>query len=237
VLLRTGSVTDGMAPVRRAPLGLLVRPTGVVRTESVNPFSFGNARDDGLAACWARIVDGFDSPELMAWDRRLGVMGDFARQDVVPYLDDDVPAEQPVTTSEARAATLAAPLPAKARAREPGPYATVEQALAHARELGLARGYRLGAVRLSGDHVRIRATGAITRLNATSRAVLDACSPGCAGDAVEALAAAYPSEPRERIEHDVRRTIRSLAARGILRPALAVGDAPATAEGTVDLPY
>jgi MoaA/NifB/PqqE/SkfB family radical SAM enzyme len=237
VILRTGSLTDGMAPTRRTPLGLLVRPTGIVRTESVNPFSFGNAGTDGLAACWARIVEGFDSPELMAWDRKLGVMGDFAKQDVVPYLDEDVPAEQPATTREARAATLAAPLPAKSRAREPGPYATVEGALAHARELGLARGYRLGAVRLSGDHVRVRATGAITRLNATSRAVLEACSPGCAGDAVDALVAAHPSEPRSRIERDVRRTIRSLATRAILRPALAAGDAPATAEGTVDLPY
>jgi hypothetical protein len=47
----------------------------------------------------------------------------------------------------------------------------------------------------------------------------------------------YPNEPRARIERDVRQTVRSLAARGILRPALATGDTPATADGTVDLPY
>jgi AdoMet-dependent heme synthase len=236
VIMRTGSVSDGMAPTRATPLGLLVRPTGAVRIESVNPFAFGNARRDGLAACWERIVTGFDAPELMQWDRRMGVMGDYARQDVVPYLDEDVPAGQPTTTKAARAAALAAPVPAKSRAREPGPYATIEGAHEHARERGLARAYRQGAVRISGEHVRIPATGSISRLNATALTVLGACSPGTAGDAVAALATAYPAEPRERIERDVQQAIRSLLARGILRPALAAGDAPATAEGTVDLP-
>jgi MoaA/NifB/PqqE/SkfB family radical SAM enzyme len=237
VIVRTGSLTDGMAPTRRTPLGLLVRPTGAVRIESVNPFSFGNARRDGLAACWARIAAGFDSPELMEWDRKLGVMGDYAKQDVVPYLDDDVPAEQPMTTEAARAAALAAPVPAKSTSRQPGPYATVAGAHARARELGLQRAYRRGAIRVSGHHVRIPVSGSISRLNATAVRVLEACSPGTAGDAVHALAAAYAAEPVERIERDVRETIRSLVARGILRPALAAGDAPATAEGTVDLPY
>ena len=142
---------DGDGADAQTPLGLLVRPTGAVRIESVNPFSFGNARRDGLAACWERIVEGFDAPAADGVGPRLGVMGDFAKQDVVPYLDDDVPADEPTTTAAARAAALAAPLPAKAKAREPGPYATVEGALAHARELGLARGYRRGAVRISGD--------------------------------------------------------------------------------------
>jgi MoaA/NifB/PqqE/SkfB family radical SAM enzyme len=237
VLLRTGSVDGGLAPTRQTPLGLLVRPSGAVRTESVNPFSFGNARRDGLVACWQRIVDGFDAPALLEWDRRLGVMGDYAKQDVVPYLDDDVPADHPTTTAAARAAALAAPLPAKAKSRDPGPHATVEGALAHAREAGLARGYRRGAVRVSGSHVRIPATGAISRLNETAVAVLEACSPGTAADALDALAASYPHQPRERLERDVRGVIRELLNRGILRPALAAGDAPATTEGTVDLPY
>ena len=237
VLLRAGSVGDGLAPTRQTPLSLLVRPSGAVRTESANPFSFGNAQRDGLAACWQRIVEGFDAPALLEWDRRLGVLGDYAKQDVIPYLDDDVPADHPATTAAARAAALAAPLPAKSSAREPGPYVTVEGALAHARELGLARAYRRGAVRLSGRHVRVPATGAISRLNETAVAALDACSPGTAADAVDALAAAYPDEPRERLERDVRRSITELLSRGILRPALATGDAPATAEGTVDLPY
>jgi MoaA/NifB/PqqE/SkfB family radical SAM enzyme len=237
VVVRTGSVEDGMAPTRRAPLGLLVRPTGAVRTESVNPFTFGNARRDGLAACWQRIVEGFDAPELLAWDRSLGVMGDYANADVVPYLDEDVPADAPALSAGARAATLAAPLPAKTLAREPGPYAEPVAALGHAGEIGLAREYRRGAIRVSGTHVRILATGAIVRLNTTALAVLDACSPGTPGDAVAALLAAHPAEPRARIEHDVRETVRSLAVRGILRPALAPGDAPSLAEGTVDLPY
>jgi len=97
--------------------------------------------------------------------------------------------------------------------------------------------YRRGAVRSSGEHVRIPATGAIARLNRTAVAVLEACSPGTPVDAGQALVAAYPGESRDRIERDVRQTIRSLATRGILRPALAAGDAPATADGTVDLPY
>jgi len=237
VLLRTGSVAEGLAPAREAPLGMLVRPTGAVRIESISPFSFGNAARDGLAACWRQIVDGFDSPALLEWDRRLGVMGDLARQDLVPYLDDDVPADRPRTSAAARAAVLAAPLPAKAAAGDSGPYASVAGAHARARELGLSRGYRRGAIRVSGEHVRIPATGAITRLNTAALAVLDACSPGTAGDAVARLASAHPSEPCERIERDVRQTIRSLAARGILRPALAAGDVPSTADGTVDLPY
>jgi pyruvate-formate lyase-activating enzyme len=237
VIMRTGSLGDGMAPTRRTPLGLLVRPSGAVRIESVNPFAFGHARRDGLAGCWDRIVAGFDAPELMAWDRRMGVMGDYAKQDVVPYLDEDVPAERPSTTQAARAAALAAPVPAKSKAREPGPYADVAGALAHGRELGFARAYRSGAVRVSGEHVRVLATGTISRLNSTAAAVLGACSPGKAGDATAALVAAYPAESPDRIERDVRQAIRSLAARAILRPALAQGDAPATAEGTVDLPY
>jgi hypothetical protein len=237
VIMRTGSLGDGMAPTRRTPLGLLVRPSGAVRIESVNPFSFGHACRDGLAHCWARIVEGFDSPELMAWDRKMGVMGDYAKQDVVPYLDEDVPAERPTTTEAARAAALVAPIPAKTKAREPGPYATVAGALAHARERGLGQAYRRGAIRVSGEHVRVLATGSISRLNVTAVAVLNACSPGTTADAIAALAAAYPAEPAERIERDVRETIRSLTARAILRPALAAGDALATAEGTVDLPY
>jgi hypothetical protein len=226
-----------MEATRRTPLGLLVRPTGAVRIESVNPFAFGNARRDGLLACWERIVEGFDAPELLAWDRKLGVMGDYAKVPVVPYLDDDVPADRPSTTDAAHAAALAAPVPAKSTAREPGPYATVAGAHARGRELGRSRRYRRGAIRVSGEHVRIPATGTISRLNRTAAAVLEACSPGTAGDAVDALAASSPAEPRERIERDVRLTIRSLCARGILRPALAAGDAPATADGTVDLPY
>jgi MoaA/NifB/PqqE/SkfB family radical SAM enzyme len=237
VLIRTGSLTDGMAATRRTPLGLLVRPTGAVRIESVNPFAFGNARRDGLLACWERIVEDFDAPELMAWDRKLGVMGDYAKAPVVPYLDDDVPADSPSTTAAAHAAALAAPIPAKSQAREPGPYAQVEGAHAHARKLGRRRRYRRGAVRMSGEHVRIPATGTISHLNSTALAVLEACSPGSPGDAVDTLVARYPNEPRARIERDVRQTVRSLAARGILRPALAAGDTPATADGTVDLPY
>src|SRR5262249_35720879 len=153
----------------------------------------------GLLACWQRIVEGFDAPELLAWDRKLGVMGDYAKQDVVPYLDDDVPADRPMTSAAARAATLAAPIPEKASPREPGPYATIAGAPGHGHELGDARGYRRGAVRVSGEHIRIPATGVISRLNVTALAVLDACSPGTVGDAIETLAAAHPTEPRDRI--------------------------------------
>src|SRR5262249_19729181 len=142
-----------------------------------------------------------------------------------------------MTSAAARAATLAAPIPEKASSREPGPYATIAGALRHGHELGDARGYRRGAVRVSGEHIRIPATGVISRLNVTALAVLDACSPGTVGGAIETLAAAHPTEPRDRIDRDVRRTIRSLAARGILRPALAIGDDPSTADGTPDLPY
>ena len=173
----------------------------------------------------------------MKWDRRMGVMGDYAKQDVVPYLDEDVPAERPTTTEAARAAALAAPVPAKSKAREPGPYATVDGALAHAREIGLGRAFRRGAVRVNGEHVRIPATGSISRLNATAVAILDACSPGTPADAVRALASAYPSEPHDRIEHDVAETI----ARCALAASCARPWPPATprrtAEGTPDLPY
>ena len=200
VLLRTGSLTDGMAPTRRTPLGLLVRPTGAVRIESVNPFAFGNARRDGLAACWSRIVEGFDCARADGVGPQAGRDGRLRQAGRRPVPGRRRARRRVTTTEAARAAALAAPLPAKSKAREPGPYASVEGAVAHARELGLARGYRRGAVRVSGEHVRIPATGAISGLNATALAVLEACSPGTAGDAVEALAAAYPAEPRERIE-------------------------------------
>ncbi len=54
-------------PGRAAPGSFLVRPNGDVRPDSLRPFTFGNAIDDGVEACWAAIREGWDDERINRW--------------------------------------------------------------------------------------------------------------------------------------------------------------------------
>ena len=51
---------------REAPGSYLVRPNGDVRPDSMRPFTFGNAVEDGVAACWEAICEGWDDERINA---------------------------------------------------------------------------------------------------------------------------------------------------------------------------
>jgi MoaA/NifB/PqqE/SkfB family radical SAM enzyme len=93
---REGSVTvrpatlAGVAMLEDVPpLALLVRPNGAVWIESVQPFSFGNVRDEPLASCWARIRDGWPRPEAVEWSNSIDASGRPPAAHV-PYLDEEL---------------------------------------------------------------------------------------------------------------------------------------------------
>lgn len=89
-----------------APATMLVRPSGAVLTDSLHPFAFGHAVEEGLHACWQRVIDGWRDPRVSTWAGSLRHHRDIPRSGVVPYLDDEVwldaPAASP-TASRARA--------------------------------------------------------------------------------------------------------------------------------------
>lgn len=238
VMVQPGTST-GLA-VRQAPAALLVRPDGRVRMDSMHPFAFGDAVGDGLDACWMRIREGWEAPEIRDWAGALHSGADLPRSGVVPYLDDEVDlspagASRPVRPRRdpadvARAA--AQPLPAPAPPRDDLP---LPAALAAARgeilALALARRHRLGPVRWSGGRrdrwVRRTDTGAVLRLNATAIAAMDVLATGSGGEAVEALAARHPGVPQERLVDDVVAIMRRLRDAGVLVPERARGPVPA----------
>jgi MoaA/NifB/PqqE/SkfB family radical SAM enzyme len=76
---------------RIAPGSYLVRPNGDVRPDSMRPFTFGNALEDGVAACWEAIRMGWDDERINRWAGSLKRPEDLARSDLVAYLDDEIP--------------------------------------------------------------------------------------------------------------------------------------------------
>jgi MoaA/NifB/PqqE/SkfB family radical SAM enzyme len=231
-----------------APRALLVRPGGAVRIDSLHPFAFGHALDDGLEECWRRITTGWRQPEISEWARSISSSRSLPDAEVVPYLDEDpyLPANadsQPPArrslhrrrrsrSSRERAARQ--PLPKRVRRSDSnqGPEGDLEQARRSVRELALSRPYRLGAVRFSGGserHVRRLEGGDVVRLNGTGGLVMDALADGTAADAVERLAARHPDVDRSRLERDALGLVRSLVARRVVIPAPTAADAGGSA--------
>ena len=224
-----GDVTFSVAPPqvlpeldRRAPAAMLVRPDGSVLIDSVHPFSFGTI-DDGLPTVWKRINAGTRGGPVSEWRRDAKAGRALADAPLVAYRDE--PAEVAGSRPEA----------APGRPRRGGslmtePPAVAPDDLAEARAvvegLALARRHRLEDVRWTGSpagerYVRVKARRRTVSINATTGVVMDACGPGTAADAVEALAARHPSVPRERIVHDALAAVRRLTALGALAPARA----------------
>jgi hypothetical protein len=207
----------------RAPASLLVRPSGAVLIDSLHPFAFGHV-DDGLETCWRRIRRDWRHPDISAWAHGISSSRKLADAAVVPYAD-----EPPVVGG------AASPRPDHEGARRPRlprrSARSVDPApgpgdLAAAREyvLGaaLSRRYQLAALRWSGDAdgervVRVIQSGHVCRLNRTAGVLMDRLAPGSPAEAVSELAARHPEIQPDRIVRDTIRTVRWLAARGVVR--------------------
>jgi MoaA/NifB/PqqE/SkfB family radical SAM enzyme len=199
------------------PSFMLVRPNGAVMAGTVSPFCFGNALTDGLAECWRGIERDWNHPRVREWRDPILRGSPLSDGPVVMYRDDEVSVDQPLV---AQVGSSPPELPAPAAStRAPGA-GDLETARAHVRSLVLARRYRLGDVRWShradgSRYVRLP-SGRITVLNPSAVVVMDACAPGSAGAARDALAGLYREASNERVTEDAIRAVQGLARRGVL---------------------
>src|SRR5689334_4212809 len=88
--LQPGTATSLALQGQIAPGSFLVRPNGDVRPDSIRPFTFGNAIEQGVAACWEALRSGWNDERIMRWARAMGAAEDLPRSGLVPYLDDEV---------------------------------------------------------------------------------------------------------------------------------------------------
>lgn len=223
------------------PGSMLVRPDGRVRIDSVVPFAFGHALEDGLSACWERIRERWLDPSIDTWVDSIGSTPGLTSADVVPYLDDEVELGASAPSGAERRVALELPVAQPVSPPSPAdPQAELAEARDRVRELALSRRYRLGPVRSTGGaaHRFVRRTdiGTVTRLNATASIVMDGLEGSTAGDAVGDVAVDHPEVDRVRVEDDVLGLVRTLTERGLVVPAMAGAPANASAESTPDLP-
>jgi MoaA/NifB/PqqE/SkfB family radical SAM enzyme len=239
---------------RAAPGSYLVRPNGDVRPDSLRPFTFGNAIEEGVASCWEAIREGWDDERINRWAQAMKGPDDLAKSDLVAYLDDEVsmvdgepgPPRRngggsggsgptpPGGTSSARAAKVPEPTPPKAV--EPGE--DLAEARAKVRELALARRYRHMPLRASGSprqrFVRLVGDGSYLRLNESGGLVMAVLDGGTLADAASVLRARYEIDG-ERAEDDAIAAARDLQRRHVVLAADASAPFPVEA-GTTDLP-
>ncbi len=213
-----------------APASLLVRPSGRVIVDAIHPFAFGHV-DDGLAACWERIVAGWRAPEIEAWARGISSVGGLANASVVPYVEPEplLGSAGGVWARGLRRGREAPPPPrlprrmADSTTPAPAP-GDIDAARKHVMSLGLARRYRAAPMRCSGSPdgervVRLTESGRMCRLNAGAWTVLEMLQYRTVGDAAAAISARHPDAEREHVLVDTLRTARWLAARGVVRSA------------------
>ena len=235
--LRPGTPGEIAFQGERPPASMLVRPNGAVRTDSLRPFSYGNAARDGVAACWEQIRERWRNERVQAWADSIKGSDDFGRSELVPYLDEEVDVSD--GGAEGAGGGRDAPVPAPAPLPETDPAADLEQAAARIRELALARRYRLNPVRAGGGGgeriVRRAADGKYLRLNRSAAVAMDALDGGCVADAAAQLRVAAGA-PASAAEDDAMRAVRDLVSGGIAAPAGAVGVLPPQGPGTSDLP-
>jgi hypothetical protein len=217
-----------------------VRPNGEVRTDSLRPFSFGNAATDGVEECWRRIRTGWRDERIEAWAGSLRTGKDLAAADVVPYLDDEVRIGQTAMREPKLDDPRSAPLPAPAPLEEKAPEVDRREAGELISNVAGARRYRLAPVKVSiGGGTRIVrriGDGRYLRLNASGGTVLDALAGGTSEEAASALVERFGVAP-DRARDDVARAIRDLLQHGVIVPAGASHRKVPTMEpGTSDLP-
>lgn len=227
-----------------APAALLVRPDGRVRIDSMHPFTFGHALEDGLEECWQRIREDWQAPEIEEWAAGISSTSGLSEAGLVPYLDEEadlgVPVPMARSAEQRERATSQKVLKPVAPRPPDDPAAASREAREHVRALGLSRRYRHGAVRAShgagGRVARRLSDGGMVRLNDTGATAFDAFDGGTPADAVERLLTEHPGIARERIEDDVLAVARRLTLTGVILPALARGPVQDARASVPDLP-
>jgi MoaA/NifB/PqqE/SkfB family radical SAM enzyme len=221
---------------RQAPGSYLVRPNGDVRPDSIRPFTFGNAIDDGVEACWERIRDGWDDERINRWANSMKSSADLPKSDLVAYLDDEVPIAGAKQANGGGG--RAAPVPEKTPPKAADPSTDAQEARAEVSELAMGRRYRQAPLRWSGSpqqrFVRLVADGRYLRLNESGAVVMDALDGGSVADAARALSDRY-GIGAERARQDAIAATRDLVNRRVVLPADAREAFPVEA-GTTDLP-
>jgi MoaA/NifB/PqqE/SkfB family radical SAM enzyme len=225
VLLQPGNAGVLAIHDQAAPASMLVRPTGAVMTDSLHPFTFGNAAEDGLEACWRQVRERWSDPQISRWAGSLRRSSDLASASVVPYLHDEIPVGTGGTQLPTSASHASDPVPEKAQPKDDSgdPAANLDRAREHVRRLALDRRYRLGPARVGGGegdfYVRQTESGQVVRLNGTAALMLEELDDATPAEAVGRLAERFSGLERTRLEADVLDTGRSLARQGILVPA------------------
>jgi hypothetical protein len=201
---------------------MLVRPSGAVLTDSLHPFSFGNAAEEGLEECWRRVIEHWQDPQISRWAGSLRKSRDLADASVIPYLNDEIPVGGDESAS---ASHITDPVPERSEPRDDSgdPAENLARARSQVGELALSRRYRLGAARLGGGpdehYVRQVESGRVVKLNATAAMMLQELTESTPAEAVSRLAERYEGVERSQLEADVLATGRSLVGEGILVPA------------------
>jgi hypothetical protein len=222
---------------RVAPGSYLVRPNGDVRPDSIRPFTFGNAIEEGVEACWQRIRDGWNDERINRWADSMKNSSDLAKSDLVAYLDQEVPVAG-ATKGPPRSGGRQAPVPQKTPPKDRDPATDAEEAREEVVQLAMARRYRHAPLRWSGGlkqrFVRLVADGRYLRLNESGGVVMDALDGGSLADAATALGERYELSD-ERAQADAVAATRDLVLKRVVMPASAREAFPAEA-GTTDLP-
>ena len=235
IVLQPGTGGSVTLQGREAPGSYLVRPNGDVRPDSMRPFTFGNAIEDGVAACWESIGKDWDDERINSWADSLKRPGDLAQSDLVAYLDDEVPiAGGSGTGGSGREAKL----PERTAPKPVDPVIELREAQETVRGLAEARRYHHTPLRWTGSprqrFVRLAGDGTYLRLNESGSVVMDALDGGTLADASSALRARYGIDAQHARE-DAEATTRELLRRGVVMPADASNAFPVE-PGTSDLP-
>ena len=239
IRVRPGNAEGIAHQGRQAPASMLVRPNGDVRTDSLRPFSFGNAAREGVESCWEAIRAGWRDPRIEGWAGSLRGPRDLADADLVSYLDEEVHLEPGGEESEASTSGRELPVPQPA----PLPPIDPETDLAQAREkvlaLALARRYRQLPLKFNEDanrrFIRRPVDGGYLVVNGSSAAALDAFEDGTLADAAAALQARYGIDS-SRAAEDANAALRALVRHRIVVPAGAPDNVPGGQSPTSDLP-
>ncbi len=221
---------------REAPGSYLVRPNGDVRPDSLRPFTFGNALEDGVATCWERIREGWSDDRINRWAGSLRSSADMPKSDLIAYLDDEVDLS-PDGKGE-RGSGREAPVPAPTPPKEVDPAEDLAAARAKVHDLSLTRRYRNAPLRSSGSSgrrvVRLVGDGSYLRLNESGAVVMDSLAGGTMADAAEELSKRYGISA-ERAERDALAATRELQRRRVVLAEDALR-AVGVESGTSDLP-
>jgi MoaA/NifB/PqqE/SkfB family radical SAM enzyme len=236
ILLQAGTGGAIMLQGREAPGSYLVRPNGDVRPDSMRPFSFGNALNDGVAACWKSIQSDWNDERINRWADSLKRPEDLPKSELVAYLDDEVDVVGGPQSGEAGGRGAPVPKPTPPKAVDPAEELQEAREKVHA--LAAARRYRHAPLRWSGSErqrfVRLAGDGSYLRLNESGGVVMDALDGGTLADAESALRARYGID-QDRARQDAIGATRDLIDRRVVMAADASGSFPAE-PGTTDLP-